>query len=90
MERGYLDYITNESNGYVLEKGSFEIFETENEWNSTHVFVEYELPLEEGGAAPNGLISLAYWRPIVPEGVKVPVIAEFGPYFQEPVYKRLP
>ena len=28
-ERGYLDYITNESNGYVLEKGSFEIFETE-------------------------------------------------------------
>ena len=83
-ERGYLDYITNESNGYVLEKGSFEIFETENEWNSTHVFVEYELPLEEGGAAPNGLISLAYWRPIVPEGVKVPVIAEFGPYFQEP------
>ncbi len=83
-ERGGLDYITNESNGYVLEKGSLKIFETENEWNSTHVFVEYELPLEEGGAAPNGLISLAYWRPIVPEGVKVPVIAEFGPYFQEP------
>ena len=67
-----------------METGPYEILETANEWNSTHVFVEYELPLEEGGAAPNGLISLAYWRPIVPEGVKVPVIAEFGPYFQEP------
>jgi len=83
-ERGNLDYITNETNGFVLEKGDFKVLETENEWNSTHVFVEYELPLEEGGAAPNGLISLAYWLPKVPEGTKVPVIAEFGPYFQEP------
>ena len=60
----------------------------ESEWNSTHVFVEYDLPLSEGGRAasrPHGLtISLAYWRPDVPPGVQVPVIAEFGPYFQEP------
>ena len=83
-DRGDLDYITNENWSYVMETGPYEILETANEWNSTHVFVEYELPLEEGGAAPNGLISLAYWRPIVPEGVTVPVIAEFGPYFQEP------
>ncbi|NCF96993.1 MAG: CocE/NonD family hydrolase, partial [Euryarchaeota archaeon] len=83
-ERGDLDYITNLSNGFVMEFGDYEILETENEWNSTHVFVEYELPIEEGGAAPNGKISLAYWRPNVPEGVQVPVIAEFGPYFQEP------
>lgn len=83
-DRGDLDYITNENWSYVMETGPYEIFETANEWNSTHVFVEYELPLEEGGAAPNGMISLAYWRPIVPEGVTVPVIAEFGPYFQEP------
>ena len=67
-----------------MEFGPYEILETQNEWDSTHVFVEYELPLSEGGAAPNGLISLAYWRPDVPEGVQVPVIAEFGPYFQEP------
>ena len=66
-----------------MEFGPYEILETQNEWDSTHVFVEYELPLSEGGAAPNGLISLAYWRPDVPEGVQVPVIAEFGPYFQE-------
>ena len=83
-ERGDLDYITNLSNGFVMEFGDYEILETENEWNSTHVFVEYDIPIEEGGAAPNGKISLAYWRPNVPEGVQVPVIAEFGPYFQEP------
>jgi hypothetical protein len=83
-ERGNLDYITNMDNGFVMEFGEYEILETANEWNSTHVFVEYELPLEEGGAAPDGKISLAYWRPNVPEGVTVPVIAEFGPYFQEP------
>ena len=29
-------------------------------------------------------ISLAYWLPNVPDGVKVPVIAEIGLYFQEP------
>ena len=83
-ERGDLDYVTNDEFGYVLEFGEYDVLETDNEWNSTHVFVEYELPIEEGGAAPNGKISLAYWRPKVPEGVKVPVIAEFGPYFQEP------
>ena len=83
-ERGNENYITNENYSYVMEFGEYEVLETSNEWNSTHEFVEYELPLEEGGAAPNGIISLAYWRPNVPDGVQVPVIAEFGPYFQEP------
>mgnify|MGYP002858573684 FL=1 len=83
-ERGNLNYVTDQDWGVVMEFGPYELRETDNEWNSEHVFVEYELPLEEGGAAPNGLISLAYWRPNVPEDVKVPVIAEFGPYFQEP------
>ena len=80
-ERGDYDYITNEDYGYVMEFGEYEILETDNEWNSTHVYVEYELPVEEGGAAPNGIISLAYWLPKVEPGVQVPVIAEFGPYF---------
>ena len=78
-ERENLDYITDGDFGFVMEFGDYEVLETENEWNSTHHFVEYVLPMEEGGAAPNGLISLAVWRPNVPEGVKVPVIAEFGP-----------
>ena len=82
-ERSNLPYKTDGEFGVALEVGPYEILPTENEWNSTHHFVEYSLPLEEGGAAPNGLISLAVWRPNVPEGVKVPVIAESGPYFQE-------
>ena len=82
-ERYTLPYETSGDFGVALEVGPYEVLATENEWNSTHHFVEYTLPLEEGGAAPNGLISLAVWRPNVPEGVTVPVIAESGPYFQE-------
>ncbi|RJU94971.1 MAG: CocE/NonD family hydrolase [Candidatus Poseidoniales archaeon] len=82
-ERYKLPYETGGDYGVALEVGPYEIMPTENAWNSTHHFVEYTLPLEEGGAAPNGLISLAVWRPLVPEGTLVPVIAESGPYFQE-------
>ena len=82
-ERGNYDYITNEDYGYVMEFGEYEVLETDNEWNSTHHFVNFELPLSEGGSAPNGVVSLAVWLPDVPEGVTVPVIAEFGPYFDE-------
>ena len=80
------NYQTDLENGTILEKGPYSLLETANEWNSTHVFVEYELPETEGGAGVtnDAKISLAYWLPKVPEGVKVPVIAEFGPYFQEP------
>ena len=76
-------WFTNGSNGSVLTPGPYELLVTENEWDSVHQFVEYDLPLSEGGDAPDGKISLAYWRPDVPEGVTVPVIAEFGPYFDE-------
>tara|TARA_B100000242_G_scaffold65675_1_gene40594 strand:- start:2007 stop:3896 length:1890 start_codon:yes stop_codon:yes gene_type:complete len=82
-ERYKLPYETDGEFGKALEVGPYELLQTDNEWNSTHHFVEYTLPLEEGGAAPNGLISLAVWRPNVPEGTLVPVIAESGPYFQE-------
>ena len=87
-ERGSLNYITDQNNSSVLEFGPYELLETANDWNSTHVFVEYELPLEEGGAAPNGLISLAYWRPDVPEGVQVPVIAESDHISKNQVFKH--
>lgn len=82
-ERSTQAYETSGEFGMVLETGQYDILPTANEWNSTHTFVEYLLPLEEGGAAPNGMISLAVWRPDVPEGVTVPIIAEIGPYFQE-------
>ena len=64
-----------------MEEGTYQQLETANEWNSTHVFVDFELPLSEGGAAPDGMISLVLAD--VPE-TKVPIIAEIGPYFQEP------
>ena len=82
-ERELLEFETSGDFGIALEVGPYSTLSTDNEWNSTHHFVEYTLPIEEGGAAPNGLISLAVWRPNVPEGTLVPVIAEFGPYFQE-------
>ena len=44
------NYQTNLENGTILEKGPYSLLETANEWNSTHVFVEYELPASEGGA----------------------------------------
>ena len=89
-ERYLQDYSTDGPHGYVLETGTYQILETANEWNSTHHFVEYELPLEEGGAAPNGLISLAVWRPDVEDGVKVPVIAEIGPTSKNHRFKHQP
>jgi predicted acyl esterase len=82
-ERSDWPFVTNQANGFVMEYGEYQIQETDNEWGSTHHFVEFELPLSEGGSAPNGIVSLAVWLPNVPEDIKVPVIAEFGPYFDE-------
>ncbi len=82
-ERSEWPYITDQPYSFVMEFGPYTLKETENDWNSSHHFVEFNLPLSEGGAAPNGKVSLGLWLPDVPEGVKVPVIAEFGPYFDE-------
>ena len=82
-ERSDWPYITNQSYSYVMELGEYTVLETDNDWNSTHHFVTFDLPLSEGGSAPNGIVSLAVWLPDVPEGETVPVIAEFGPYFDE-------
>ena len=82
-ERYMTDFVTDDSHSYVLENGSFTGPDGESLWSGTHHFVEFELPLEEGGAAPNGKVSLAVWIPMVPNGTTVPVIAEFGPYFDE-------
>ena len=57
-ERYLEDYTVDGDFGIVLEEGQYTILETTNEWNSTHHFVEYVLPIEEGGAAPNGLIRM--------------------------------
>ena len=88
--RGQLDYETTQPYSFVLNQGTYELLETDNEFESVHVMIPYDLPISEGGAAAScqfggecPQISLAYWRPKVPSGTKVPVIAEFGPYFGE-------
>ena len=52
-ERANWPYITNQSHAFVMEHGPYSPTATDNEWNSTHHFVEFTLPLAEGGAAPN-------------------------------------
>ena len=88
--RSQFNYDTSQPYSFVLNQGTYELLETDNEFDSVHVMIPYNLPLSEGGAAATcqfggecPQISLAYWRPKVPDGVKVPVIAEFGPYFGE-------
>lgn len=59
--------------------------------------VPFELGMEEGGAAltGGGRVHLAVWRPDVPDGMEVPVIADVGPYYESkdgaarPSYMRL-
>ena len=82
-DRHAADFETNGTWSRVLQDGPYSMLENSNPWNATPVMVEFDLPLSEGGSAPNGKVSIAYWRPAVPEGVTVPVILEFGPYFKE-------
>ena len=82
-DRHLQNYYTDDQNSYVLKNGSLRGPDGASLWLGTHHFVEFELPLEEGGAAPNGKVSLAVWVPIMEDVMTVPVIAEFGPYFDE-------
>ena len=82
-ERYTKDYITGGENSYVLENGTLTGPDNASLWLGTHHFVEFDLPVEEGGAAPNGKVSLAVWIPDMEDNMTVPVIAEFGPYFDE-------
>ncbi len=82
-ERHLKNYYTDDQNSYVLKNGSLTGPDGASLWLGTHNFVEFELPIEEGGAAPNGKVSLAVWVPIMEDNMTVPVIAEFGPYFDE-------
>ena len=79
------DFLDNWSK--VLEMGPYKQLATDHPDNSTHVIIDVYLPPEEGGAALDPFngpkVSMAYWRPDVPEGATVPVIMEIGPYFLE-------
>ena len=47
--RSQLPYDTTQAYSFVLEQGQYELLETGNEFNSEHVYVEYDLPIGEGG-----------------------------------------
>ena len=49
--REQLPFDTNATMSSVLFQGQYELLETENEWDSVHVMVPYNLPIGEGGAA---------------------------------------
>ena len=48
--RSQLPYDTTQAYSFVLQQGKYELLETENQFNSEHVFIEYDLPATEGGA----------------------------------------
>jgi len=86
-ERYKEDYNFTHNWSKVLEPGPYKQLATDHPDNSTHVIIDVYLPPEEGGAALDPFngpkMSMAYWRPDVPQGVTVPVIMEIGPYFLE-------
>ena len=94
--RNQQPFDTTQSYSFVLQQGPYERMGPADSWEALeHVMIPYNLPETEGGAAVDPQcvlnfdpdkcphISLAYWRPEVPSGMKVPVIAEIGPYFGE-------
>lgn len=69
-------------------------FDTSGGWSKTlakgglgqlpveSVFVDVDVPL--GNGLPSAKVHMGVFRPDVPEGVKVPVVADVGPYYGEP------
>ena len=49
--RNQLNYDTEQAYSFVLEQGPYELLETDNEFDSVHVMIPYNLPESEGGAA---------------------------------------
>ena len=94
--RNQQPFDTTQSYSFVLQQGPYERMGSADSWEALeHVMIPYNLPETEGGAAVDPQcvlnfdpdkcphISLAYWRPEVPSGMRVPIIAEIGPYFGE-------
>ena len=83
-ERNTLPYETNGEFGVALEVGEYELLATENGGAQHTRLSNIRFQLTKVEQPPDdAVISLAVWRPDVPPGVRSPVIAEFGPYFQE-------
>jgi predicted acyl esterase len=72
-ERSALAFATNGSFSQVLVPGPFEILPALN------INVPVAVPLGKG--APEQIVHMGVFLPKVPEGTKVPVIADVGPYY---------
>ena len=70
---------TTGSYSYTLEKGEYGITGPES------VFVDVDLPASELGCTitDDCQVHLGLWMPDVPNGTKVPVIADVGPYYDD-------
>jgi hypothetical protein len=78
-ERINQPFNTTESYSYTLEKGTYEITGPES------IFVDVDLPASELGCTitDDCKIHLGLWLPNVPNGTKIPVIADVGPYYDD-------
>lgn len=76
-ERAGLPFVRDGEFSRTLVNGTLAMLDVES------VFLDVELPLDELGSAVDGSakVHMGLWRPDVPPGTKVPVIADVGPYY---------
>jgi predicted acyl esterase len=77
-QRHLLDYETGGQWSKTLEPGPYSVLPAEE------FFVEFDLPLGHG--APTAEMNIGVFMPNVPEGTKVPVVADIGPYYGQLLY----
>ena len=78
-ERGNQPFNTTGSYSYTLVKGEYNIT------GPNSIFVDVDLPTDEGGCVISNdcEIHMGLWLPDVPNGTKIPVIADIGPYYDD-------
>ena len=78
-ERINQPFNTTGSYSYTLVKGGYEITGPES------IFVDVDLPTTEGGCVISNdcEIHMGLWLPDVPNGTKIPIIADIGPYYDD-------
>jgi predicted acyl esterase len=78
-DRANLPFVRDDEFSRTLVNGTLAMLDVES------VFLDVELPVDELGSAADGSakVHMGLWLPDVPEGAKVPVIADIGPYYSD-------
>jgi hypothetical protein len=78
-DRANLPFVRDDEFSRTLVNGTLAVLEPQS------VFLDVELPLDELGSAADGSarMHMGLWLPDVPNGTKVPVIADIGPYYSD-------